>query len=264
MKLAPLLEARGLKKNYGAVKALRGVDISVRRGETVALVGDNGAGKSTLVKILSGVTHPSEGQIYFNGSAVELRSPNDAKKLGIETVYQDLGLCDNLSVADNVFLGRERVRRVGPFHFLDRKTMRKEAAEALSRLVINAPRPDATIAFLSGGQRQAAALARAKLWARDLILLDEPTAALGVQESRRVIDAVRVMQAQGISLVIISHNIPLVLEICQRVVVLRHGTKVGDVSTPSLSADDIVGLITGARSEMIEHHMATESSTCTD
>jgi ABC-type sugar transport system ATPase subunit len=247
-----MLEAVGITKSYGAVQALRGIDFRIRRGETVALVGDNGAGKSTFVKILSGVTQPTSGTISFAGKSVSIDSTDVAHGLGIETVYQDLGLCPNLTVADNIFLGREMTRGIGPFRFLDKRAMRNAAAEVLPTLSINVPSPNANVARLSGGQRQAVALARAKLWERSLVLLDEPTAALGVQESKRAMDAVRTMQQRGVSIVIISHNMPLVLEMSHRIVVLRHGRKVGDVPRAAVNGDDIVALITGARDERIE------------
>ncbi|MFC7397841.1 ATP-binding cassette domain-containing protein [Chelatococcus sp. GCM10030263] len=247
-----LLEARGIKKFYGAVEALRGIDLRIGKGETVALVGDNGAGKSTLVKIFSGAIQPSEGEIRFDGRPVDIASTDVARKLGIETVYQDLGLCENLNVADNIFLGRERMWGVGPLRFLDKRGMRAASDEALNGLSVNVPRADANVSGLSGGQRQAVALARTKLWKSALVLLDEPTAALGVQETKRAMEAVRRLQEEGVSIVLISHNMPLVLEMSQRVVVLRHGMKVGDVPTTGVSGDDIVSLITGARQTWIE------------
>jgi len=242
-----ILQATGIKKSYGAVEALRGVDITVRRGETVALVGDNGAGKSTLVKILSGAVRPTEGTIAFDDKPISMTSTDDARALGIETVYQDLGLCNNLSVSDNIFLGREKLRRIGPFSFLDKRAMRTAAANALSGLSINAPAPDANVAGLSGGQRQAVAIARTKLWHSRVVLLDEPTAALGVQETRRAMDAVRQLQAEGVAVILITHSMPMVLEMSHRVVVLRQGVKVGDAQTDSVSGDDIVAMITGTR-----------------
>lgn len=248
-----LLEAKGIKKHFGAVEALRGVDIRISRGETVALLGDNGAGKSTLVKILSGVLQPSEGRIEFGGKPVRISSPDVARDLGIETVYQDLGLCDNLTVAANIFLGRETTWGSGPLGFLAGRAMNRATRTALSGLSINVPRADGTVARLSGGQRQAIALARAQLWERELVLLDEPTAALGVQESRRAMGVIREMQKTGLSMVIISHNMPLVLELADRVVVLRHGKKVGDVSNSRLKPEDVVALITGALDEWIEN-----------
>ncbi|WP_245474518.1 ATP-binding cassette domain-containing protein [Bradyrhizobium sp. Leo121] len=249
---AALLEARGVRKSYGPVHALRGVDFRIRKGETIALVGDNGAGKSTFVKILSGAIQPTGGEILFDGRPIAISSTEVARNLGIETVYQDLGLCDNLSVADNIFLGRERTWGIAPLRFLDKRSMRAAADHALKGLSVNVPRADANVSGLSGGQRQAVALARTKLWKSSLVLLDEPTAALGVQETKRAMDAVRKLQEQGISIVLISHNMPLVMEMSHRVVVLRHGTKVGDVPTASVNGDDIVSLITGARQTWIE------------
>lgn len=249
---AALLHATDLRKHYGAVQALRGVNFAIRRGETIALVGDNGAGKSTLVKILSGALQPTAGDIRWKGERVEVGSTDAARRLGIETVYQDLGLCNNLTVSDNIFLGRERRIGVWPFRFLDKRGMHAASAKALSGLSVNRPSPDANVAGLSGGQRQAVAIARARLWEQDLVLLDEPTAALGVQETARAMDAIRHMQQQGVAIVLISHNLPMVLEMSHRVVVLRHGRKVGDVPTGALHGDDIVALITGARDEWIE------------
>jgi ABC-type sugar transport system ATPase subunit len=246
-----LLDARDIRKSYGAIHALRGVDLRIGQGETIALVGDNGAGKSTLVKILSGAVQPTAGEITFNGAPARITSTDVARSLGIETVYQDLGLCDNLTVADNVFLGREKVLRFGPLRLLDKRGMRKAADGALEGLSINRPRSDAGVAGLSGGQRQAVALARTKLWRSSLVLLDEPTAALGVQETKRAMENVRKLQEQGVAIVLITHNMPMVMEMSQRVVVLRHGSKVGDVPTSSLSGDDIVSLITGARQSWI-------------
>jgi ABC-type sugar transport system ATPase subunit len=251
--MTPLLEATGIEQNFGAVQALRGVDFAIRRGETVALLGDNGAGKSTLVKIFSGVLSAIGGKIKYSGRAVEITSPDVARDLGIETVYQDLGLCDNLTVAANIFLGREQVHGLGRFGFIAKRAMNRAAEQALSGLSINVPRANGTVARLSGGQRQAIALVRAQLWERELVLLDEPTAALGFQESRRAIEIIRDMQKQGLAIVIISHNMPLALELADRVVVLRHGLKVGDITRSKLNAEDVVALITGARDEWIEH-----------
>jgi ABC-type sugar transport system ATPase subunit len=246
-----LLKAAGLKKSYGAVQALRGVDIEVGRGETVALVGDNGAGKSTLAKLISGAIRPTTGTFWFDGREVSIANTDVARDLGIETVYQDLGLCNNLTVAENIYLGREVVRRFGPFKFLAKRTMRSEAARVLQELSINVPHPNAGVAGLSGGQRQAVALSRARLWKRSLVLLDEPTAALGVQETKRAMDGVRKIRADGASVVLITHSMPMVMEMCDRVIVLRRGEKVGDVPTSMLQADDIVALITGARERHI-------------
>jgi ABC-type sugar transport system ATPase subunit len=254
-----LLEGTGLKKTYGAVQALRGVDFTIACGETIALVGDNGAGKSTLVKILSGAVQPTTGCLRFQGHEVAFTSTDVARELGIETVYQDLGLCNNLTVADNIYLGREIIRRVGPFTFLARGSMQRRAAEVLRDLSGNVPHVDAGVAGLSGGQRQAVALARARLWERSLVLLDEPTAALGVQETRRALDGVRKIQAEGTSVVLITHNMPMVMEMSHRVVVMRRGEKVGDVPTSMVNADTIVSLITGARERWIEPRRAAQA-----
>jgi ABC-type sugar transport system ATPase subunit len=253
MSLASLLEGIGLRKTYGAVEALRHVDIAISDNETVALVGDNGAGKSTLVKILSGAILPTAGQLKFRDKQVAFTSTDIARGLGIETVYQDLGLCDNLTVAGNIFLGREMVRGFGPFVVLAKRAMRKRTTEALKDLSINLPPPHASVRGLSGGQRQAVALARARLWERSLILLDEPTAALGVQETKRAMDGVRRIRAEGASVLLVTHNMPMVMEMSDRVIVLRRGEKVGDVPTSILkSADDVVSLITGSREAWIE------------
>ena len=248
-----LLEGVGLRKTYGAVEALRRVDIAIGDSETVALVGDNGAGKSTLVKILSGATLPTSGELRFRDRHVAFTSTDIARGLGIETVYQDLGLCDNMTVAENIFLGREMVRGFGPFVVLAKRAMRKRTAEALKDLSVNLPPAHASVRTLSGGQRQAVALARARLWERSLVLLDEPTAALGVQETKRAMDGVRRIRAEGASVLLVTHNMPMAMEMSDRVIVLRRGEKVGDVPTSMLrSADDVVSLITGSREAWIE------------
>ncbi|WP_438390440.1 ATP-binding cassette domain-containing protein [Caballeronia sp. DA-9] len=248
-----LLQATDIRKSYGAVEALRGVNFHISRGETVALIGDNGAGKSTLVKILSGATRPTSGAIAFEGRNIALDNTDIARDLGIETVYQDLGLCSNLTVAENIFLGREMIRRLGPLRMLAKREMHRRAAHALKDLSINVPRTTASVAGLSGGQRQAVALARARLWERAMILLDEPTAALGVQETRRAMDSMRQIRNEGTAVVLITHSMPMVMEMSDRVVVMRRGEKVGDVSTSKLeSADALVSLITGATERWIE------------
>lgn len=253
-----LLRATGIRKTYGAVQALRGVDFHISRGETVALVGDNGAGKSTLVKILSGATRPTAGTIAFDGRDVSLDSTDAARDLGIETVYQDLGLCSNLSVAENIYLGRELTRGVPPFRWLAKREMHRRAAHVLKDLSINVPHTSANVAGLSGGQRQAVALARARLWERAMILLDEPTAALGVQETKRAMDSVRQIRSEGTAVVLITHSMPMVMEMSDRVVVMRRGEKVGDVPTAKLNADAVVSLITGGTEHWIEPACAFE------
>nr|WP_255617231.1 ATP-binding cassette domain-containing protein [Aurantimonas sp. VKM B-3413] len=248
----PLLRIRGLSKHYGAVQALRGVDLDIMPGETVALVGDNGAGKSTLVKLISGAIQPSGGEMAFAGRPVRFASTDAARALGIETVYQDLGLCNNLSVAENIFLGREQTVGGGPFRFLAKRRMHRRAKEALHGLTINVPSTKAKVLGLSGGQRQAVSLARTKLWSSSLVLLDEPTAALGVQETERAMEAVRSLQAAGVAIVLITHQMPMALAMSDRAIVLRRGEKVGDLSTRTATGDDLVSLITGARERHIE------------
>jgi len=246
---APLLKARGITKHYGAVRALSDVDFEIRPGELVGLVGDNGAGKSTFVKTLAGAVQPSAGTVEMDGKPVRLATPQDARDAGIETVYQDLGLCDNLTVAENIYLGREPTRGWGPWRRVDRRRMGQEVREVLGTLSINMPEPGAQVTALSGGQRQAVALSRCKLWRRRLVLLDEPTAALGVQESARVVATIRELSAAGAAIVLISHDIPMVMELTDRIVVLRKGSKAADVPTAEVGEHDVVALITGARKE---------------
>ncbi|WEX07261.1 ATP-binding cassette domain-containing protein [Chelativorans sp. AA-79] len=249
---AVLLRTRGLAKSYGAVDALRGVDLDIRRGETVALVGDNGAGKSTLVKLISGAIQPTAGEIEFEGRQVRFGSTDAARAHGIETVYQDLGLCNNLTVSENVFLGREQTVGWGPLLFLAKREMARRTSEALRGLTINVPPAAASVSGLSGGQRQAVSLARTKLWKSALVMLDEPTAALGVQETERAMEAVRRLQQDGVAILLITHQMPMALKMADRVVVLRRGEKVGDVPTAGVTGDDLVALITGARERRIE------------
>lgn len=246
------LRIRDLKKSYGAVEALKGVDLDIRKGETIALVGDNGAGKSTLVKMISGAIAPTSGSIAFDGNEVAFASVDAARACGIETVYQDLGLCGNLSVVENIFLGREETRGFGPFRFLARRRMEGRAREALNGLTINVPAPRSNVSGLSGGQRQAVSLARTKLWSSKLVMLDEPTAALGVQETGRAMDAVRQLQRAGVTIILITHQMPMALEMADRLVVLRRGEKVGDLATANADGDRLVALITGTLDRQIE------------
>ncbi|HEX6500857.1 MAG TPA: ATP-binding cassette domain-containing protein [Micromonosporaceae bacterium] len=241
-----LLSCAAVQKYYGAVHALRGVDFQVRPGEFVALVGDNGAGKSTLVKIIAGAIQPSAGTIRMGGAVTRFPTPTAARGQGIETVYQDLGLCDNLSVVENLFLGRELTRGFGPFRTIRRKEMLRVSRDVLGRLSMNVPSPRAKVTALSGGQRQAVALARARLWNQRLVLLDEPTAALGVEETRNCVSTIQEIHAAGAAVVLISHDIPLVRQLSERVVVLRRGQKVGDIGTDQVTEHDIVAMITGA------------------
>lgn len=244
-----VLRAEGIRKSFGPVTALAGIDFEIHRGEVVGLLGDNGAGKSTLVKILSGVLSPDAGQIFLEGRRVNLQSPEMARSLGIETVFQDLALADDLDVATNVFLGRERTgegfwrRALG---VLDYPAMRRETAEGLKRLGISIPPYGRPVMRLSGGQRQAVAIARAIIWGSRLILMDEPTAALGVPETELVMQLVRRVREEGVPVVLITHNLPQAFHVCDRLVVLRHG-KVAAVSrVEEATTDQVVAWMTGS------------------
>ncbi|MEV4170938.1 ATP-binding cassette domain-containing protein [Nonomuraea sp. NPDC049709] len=244
----PLIDARGIVKSYGQVEALRGADFSLGVGEVVALIGDNGAGKSTLAKILSGAERPDGGTIEFGGEAVVFGAVEDARKIGIETVYQDLALCADLSPAANFFLGRERLKPglLGWFGVLDNAGMRREAREACERLGVRLASQGAPVSTLSGGQRQGVAVARAVTWARRVVFMDEPTAALGVVQTRRVLDLIRGVRDSGVSVVLISHNMPDVMAVSDRVEVLRLGRRVARFETARVSMEELVGAMTGA------------------
>ena len=241
----PLLEARGITRSYGSVAALAGVDLQVRPGEVVGLVGDNGAGKSTLLKILCGAVQPTAGQLLVNGEPVTFRSPKDSRERGIEVVYQDLALATELSVAENIFLGRER-RRPGPFRFLDRPRMATEATAALESLAIEIHSVRARCGLLSGGQRQAVAVAKAVLWGSNVLLLDEPTAALAVMESEKIGQLVSEVAKREVGVVLVSHNMPQVHALCDRIVVLLRGRVVADLRRDETDVQDIVMWLTGA------------------
>ncbi|MBB5917706.1 simple sugar transport system ATP-binding protein [Nocardia transvalensis] len=244
---AVVLEAEGLTKRYGGVEALRGAHFRIHAGEVTALIGDNGAGKSTLVKCLSGAEQPDGGRILLDGEPVRMASPTAARRLGVETVYQDLAVAPDLDPAANLFLGRELFRRglLGRLGMLDRKTMRSEAAEHFRRLGVTLPRADVPIGALSGGQRQTVAVARAVLWASKVVFMDEPTAALGVVQRERVLDVVRRVRDQGIAVVLISHNMPEVLSVADRVEVLRLGKRVARFGSDA-TLEQLVGAMTGA------------------
>jgi ABC-type sugar transport system ATPase subunit len=240
----PLLEARGVTRRYGNVLALSEVDLRVMPGEVVGVVGDNGAGKSTLVKILCGAVQPSSGHLLVNGEPVSFRSPKDSRQRGIEVVYQDLALATELSVADNIFLGRER--RSSMLRILDRPRMAKEAEEALQSLAIEIHSVRARTGLLSGGQRQAVAVARAVLWGSNVLLLDEPTAALAVMESEKIGQLVKEVAKRGLGVVLVSHDLPQVHELCDRIVVLLRGRVVANLRRDEINLQDIVMWITGA------------------
>ena len=245
---APVLEARDIVKSFGRVQALRGASFTVYPQEVVALVGDNGAGKSTLVKTLVGVHPPDSGQILFDGSEVQIPTPHASRELGIETVYQDLSLASELDPAANMFLGREIPRPgvLGKLGFLDKKTMRRRSDEAFRDLGVRIQDPAAPVANMSGGQRQGIAICRAVTWASKVVFMDEPTAALGVVQTRNVLDHIKRVREHGLSVVLISHNLPEVFEVADRIEVLRLGTRVARLRPQDVSMEDIVAAMTGA------------------
>jgi simple sugar transport system ATP-binding protein len=242
-----VLRGTGLSKSYGTVTALDGVDVEIRAGEITAIVGDNGAGKSTLIKILSGATRPDSGTIEFAGRPVSLGSPVAARSLGIETVYQDLALAPNRDVVENLFLGRELCRGgvLTPLRVLDRRGMRRRAESQIAELEVDVPRISGIpIGRMSGGQRQAIAIARAAFWAQRVMFMDEPTAALGVRESGAVLRLAKRVADRGLAVVLISHVMPHVTELADRVVVLRHGRLVAQIEG-QVTTERLVGLIVG-------------------
>jgi simple sugar transport system ATP-binding protein len=244
----PLLEARGIVKSFGRVQALRGADFTAYPGEVVALIGDNGAGKSTLVKTLSGVHHPDAGEIVFEGRTVHIDNPIAARELGIETVYQDLALAPDLESAANLFLGREEMRPglLGKLGFVDNGAMRRRTKEAFGTLGVGVQDVEAPVAYFSGGQRQGVAVARAVTWASKVVFMDEPTAALGVVQTRKVLELIRRVRDTGLTVVLISHNMPDVLAVADRVEVLRLGERVARFKTADTTMEELVGAMTGA------------------
>src|SRR5947209_5205712 len=245
----PVLQARNISKRFGSVTALEHVDFELYSDEILALVGDNGAGKSTLIKILSGALIPDEGEILMDGQTVDIRSPQDARKHGIETVYQDLALAPALDIASNLFLGREE-RRPGPLGLilrnLDQSRMRKEAAAHMASLKIGLRSMRQPVETLSGGQRQGVAVARAVSWGKRVVIMDEPTAALGVKESGMVLELIRHVKARGVPVILISHNLPHVFEIADRIQVMRLGRRAGIARPADQTMDDVVAMMTGA------------------
>ncbi|MCG8349095.1 MAG: ATP-binding cassette domain-containing protein [Chloroflexales bacterium] len=244
----PVLEMHGIGKRFGAVQALADIDFTVYAGEVVALVGDNGAGKSTLIKCISGINPIDSGEIRFEGRPVTFRGPKDPAQLGIQTVYQDLALCDNLDVVANLFLGREEVNRYLPkiAEPLDETSMEKRAIEVLRSLSVSIPSVRTKIASLSGGQRQSVAIARAVMWNSKLVMLDEPTAALGVAQTHQVLELIKRLREQGLAVVVISHNLADVFEVADRITILRLGRLVGAFDAKVTSREQIVAAITGA------------------
>jgi D-xylose transport system ATP-binding protein len=241
----PLLVLDNIKKNFGAIEALRGVSFSIGRGEVVALLGDNGAGKSTLVKIIAGGLEASAGRMLFDGREWVARSPAEAKAAGIETVYQDLSLCTNVDVVANFFMGREITRRVLGVPVLQEREMERIAGKALANAGTRIPSLRTRVEHLSGGQRQAIELNRFVHWGGKLVLLDEPFAALGVEQTRRGLDMIRSVAARGVGVLIITHIMQQAFQVADRIVVLRHGVVAGDVRRENTSPDAVVGMITG-------------------
>jgi simple sugar transport system ATP-binding protein len=240
-----LLELRNVAKHFGAIEALKGVDLDLEPGEVLGLMGDNGAGKSTLVKIIAGNFPPSEGEIRLGGRSCHFHKPLDARAEGIEIVYQDLALCDNLTAAANVFLGREIKKKVGGLKVLDYRRMYERAAELFAELK-SETRPRDLVKQMSGGQRQAVAIARTRLSRAKIVLMDEPTAAISVRQVAEVLELIRRLRDQAIAVILISHRMPDVFAVCDRIAVLRRGRKVAEKAIADSSPEEVTGLITGA------------------
>lgn len=243
-----ILETRGLTKHYGGVHALTGADFSLIRGEHVAIMGDNGAGKSTFVRQITGVERPTGGQIIFDGVEHTFQSPIEAREAGIETVFQTLALADDLDVPSNLFLGREKIRvNLGPFSILDKRAMKDAAMAALLKTGVKIPNIMNTIRNMSGGQRQCVAIARTAAFKSKLVIMDEPTAALGVQETAQVENIIRTLKQAGEPLILISHNMRQVFDLVDRIVVFRRGRIVANLRKEDTSGEDVVAYITGAK-----------------
>ena len=241
-----IIACEGLSKHFGGVRAFTDVAFQARRGEVTAVIGDNGAGKSTLIRCLVGVHVPDTGSIVFDGRQHPFSNPDGARKAGIETVHQNLALIDELTVAQNLFLNRELVRRIGPFAFLDRKAMRREARAMLSRLSINVPSINQRVRRLSGGQRQAISICRAVGSGAKLVVMDEPTAALGVQETANVEALIRRLREQSVSVILVSHNFDQVRRLSDQIWVMRAGKMAATVRASETSGNELVALVTGA------------------
>jgi len=241
--MAPLLELRGVTKTFGSVTALRDVDLEIGAAEAVGLIGDNGAGKSTLVKILSGVYAPTAGALHLDGSPASFGSPADARRAGVEMIYQDLALCDDLDVAANIFLGRELRRRLGPIRILDRERMAAEAARMISELGLSLV-PGRLVGTMSGGERQMVAVARALQFQPRLLLMDEPTAALSAEKIRVLLGLVEELKRRGVSILLISHRFTDILHVCDRIVVVRQGTVVGSLQPHAQPAEQTMARMT--------------------
>lgn len=246
--MPPVIEARGISKSFGQVVALRDVNLSLAAGEVLGVVGDNGAGKSTLMKILAGLYPPTSGTLAIDGEAVTLGSPADARARGVEMVYQDLALAGNLRIDENIFLGREITRKVGPFAFVDHGANLARAKEHLEKLRIHVKSATQRVEELSGGQRQAVAIARATAFDAKVVIMDEPTAALAVKEVRKVLDLIRDLRAHGIAVILISHRLDDVFYVCDRVMALFHGRNFAEAPLSEVDRNDVIGWIMGNRS----------------
>ncbi|SFC92981.1 ATP-binding cassette domain-containing protein [Pseudoalteromonas denitrificans] len=246
------IELNSIKKSFGGVHALKNVSFKINKGEVVGLLGDNGAGKSTLVRCISGIHTPDHGDILVNGKVVSIESALDARNVGIETVFQDLAMVPEFNITENLFLNRE-IKHKNPIlkwlGWLDKGAMERRSKKALNRLNSRIPSYDEQIHHLSGGQRQAVAIARAVNWGADIVVMDEPTAALGVEQSAQVNELIKVISSQGVAVLLISHNMQHVVETCDRAVVLYQGESVADVAVADVTKEDLVALITGAKSQ---------------
>jgi len=242
-----VLEVKNITKRFGGLVAVDNVSMGVNAGEVVGLLGDNGAGKSTLIKMVSGVYHPDGGKIFFMGQEIKINTPMDALALGIETIYQDLALAENLNVYSNIFLGREKLKKIlGLIKVLDHDYMLVESRKVLKKLEIEVPSLKNRISMLSGGQRQAVAISRSLYWEAKFLIMDEPTAALGIAEQKKVLDLVRLLKSQGLGIIIISHQLHDVFSVSDRLVIMRRGEKVGERNTKDTDPNEVVGLIVGA------------------
>jgi ABC-type sugar transport system ATPase subunit len=243
----PILQVKDLYKRFGGLVAVDHVSLDIHPGEVVGLLGDNGAGKSTLIKMISGAYKPDGGQLLLNGEAVSFATPLEARRRGIETIYQDLALCENLDASANIFLGREKMRhQLGIFRVLDRPYMLRESRQVLDQLDIRIPELRSPIRQLSGGQRQAVSIARAVYWNARLMIMDEPTAALGVPEQLKVLELIRTLRNQGVPVILISHNMQDVFAVADRLIVMRRGNKAGERKVSETNENEVVGLMVGA------------------
>ncbi len=247
MSASPIIEARNVSKYFGAVTALENVNLKLFRGEVLGVVGDNGAGKSTLMKILAGLYPPSAGEIFVEGVPVRFQSPKDARDRGIEMVYQDLALAGNMRIDENIFLGREQVRRFGPLKLIDNATSLRRAKEHLDKLRIQVKDVRQRVEELSGGQRQAVAIARATAFDAKVVIMDEPTAALAVKEVRKVLDLIKDLKHHGIGVILISHRLDDIFYVCDRVMALFHGRNFAEAPLSQVTRNDVIGWIMGNR-----------------